>query len=300
MWILRQNFTAPVRGYLIGFDPFSAAQPAVATQQPSPAQMPMQGQMSQQQQQMPQSVPSAAVPGRPSGVVSNVQDNLNGFGSTQPATGGESPLEKYSSLFDNGQSKQGQQQQQQQQQTQQQQDQSIQEALDLMKYGPADYQAAASKLSFTSGIDSSMFQAALGGDAEALMKILDSVGRNVFAAASHSSSKLAGTALKQNLEQYDRGLSDKFKNFSLNQSQQNIVNNSAPILNNPAVQPMLKQAMALMAKSYPEASSEEITNHAIAYLRDVSSVINGTQQNAQQMQQQQLQDNKGYGDLFGM
>lgn len=296
MWILRQNLTAPVRGYMIGFDPFSQA-PTMAPQQGNVPQQQMQQQQMQQPQQMPQSVASATVPGKASGIVANPADAMNGFGATQPSAGGESPLEKYSSLFDNGNNQQ--QQQAQQQQQQKQQDQQIQEALDLMKYGPADYQEAATKLSFTNGIDSSMFQAALGGDAEALMNLLNQVGRNVFSAASHSSAKLAGTALKQNFEVYDRGLGEKFKQFSLTQSQQNIVNSTAPVLNNPAVQPMLKQAMGLMAKSYPEASSEEITKRAIQYLQDVGSVLNGNG-NQQQQQQQQNNESRGYDDLFGM
>ena len=299
MWILRQNLTAPIRGYMAGLDPFAPAPMQPQMQQP-------QQQMQQPQQNMPQSVPSATVPGQNSTIVSNQQDNQSGFGSVQPAAGGASPLDNYSNLFDNGNNQQAQrnqqtnQQGQQQQQQQQQQDQQIQEALDLMKYGHSDYQATAAKLNFTQGIDSSLFQAALSGDGEALSNLLNSFGRNVFAAAAHSSSKLAGTSIKQNFEQFDKGLSGKFKEFSLSNSQQSIVNNKAPILNNPVIQPMLKQAMQIMSKAYPEATAEEITNHAVKYLQDVSGVINGNQANADPQQQQQQQDQRGYADLFGM
>lgn len=301
MWILRQNFSNRMNGFGIGIDPFA---PAPAQAPAAPAQQ----QQQQMPQNMPQSVPSATIPGQASGIQSNQQDNLNGFGSTQPATGGASPLDNYSTLFDNGNNQRGQggQQQQQQaqqnQQQQQQQDQQIQEALDLMKYGHSDYQATAANLDFTSGIDSGLFQAALSGDGESLSKLLNSFGRNVFAAAAHSSSKLAGTAIKQNFDQFDKGLAEKFKSFSLTNAQQSIVNNTAPILNNPVIQPMLKQAMQIMSKAYPEATAEEITNHAVKYLQDVSGVINGNQQQAgqQNQQQQQQQDQRGYSDLFGM
>lgn len=303
MNILRQNLTAPMRGYMIGIDPFAQSPAMQQGQQPQQQQyMPQQ-----QQSNMPQSVPSATVPGQNSLIQSNQQDNLTGFGSVQPATGGASPLDNYSSLFNNGNNQQGQgaqqsnQQGQQNQQQQQQQDQQIQEALDLMKYGHSDYQATAAKLDFTNGIDSSLFQAALSGDVEALSKLLNSFGRNVFAAATHSSSKLAGTAIKQNFDQFDKGLAGKFKEFSLSNSQQSIVNNKAPILNNPVIQPMLKQAMQIMSKAYPEATAEEITNHAVKYLQDVSGVINGNQNQAvQQQQQQEQEDQRGYADLFGM
>ena len=298
MRILNHSFM-PMSGLMIGFDPFTSS----PTMAPNAGGAPQQQYGQQQQQaQQPVSVPSSAVPGAPSGVASNQADNLNGYGSTQQATGGASPLENYSALFDNTQSNQQQQQATQQQQQQQQSDKQIKEALDLMKYGLNDYQAAAGRLNFMDGIDSSVVSAALGGDVESLQNMLNTFGRNIFAAATHSSGKLAGTAIKDNFEVFDGSLAEKFKSFSLSNVQQNIVNNDAPILNNPVLKPLLKQAMTLMAKAYPEASSEEITKHAVKYLQDTSSVINSSFANGgnQQQQQQQQQAGGRYSDLLSI
>ena len=286
----------PMSGYCVGLDPFGPA-PVAAMPQGMPQGM-QQGQGQGQQMSMP--VASAVVPGLPSGMSHNPNEQ-NGFGQTQQATGGASPLDKYNAMLDN-KDKSGTEGQGKPAATAEQAQQE--QMLDLLNLGYGDFLSSGRQVqkSFTSGIDSAKIQSALSGNTDDFMSVLQQVALNTFAAASFGSSKLAGNYANQRLSGFEKTLDDRFRDFDQGRASQNINalgKEKGVDFNAPALVGMRDMALEMFKRSYPEAGREELAAMSMEYLQTMANHIAGSGSTAQGGKPQEEQA-RSFSDLFGM
>ena len=203
--------------------------------------------------QTPAPASSGIVPGMVvEGATPNPADLNNGMGNTAPATGGQTPLDEYAKLYDNKPT-----------------DKGAATPPDVLAAPMTDYQTAAGKLDFTSGLDPEVAKAALGGDVESLMTLINGAARNAFAQSSYSSSQVTKAALNTRMDSMKAGLPEMLRKQQANSG---IVDNNAA-LKHPAVQPLVQAVQSQLAQQYPEATPQELEAHTVKYMQGMSSLF---------------------------
>lgn len=138
---------------------------------------------------------------------------------------------------------------------------------------------AAKGLNFSKNIPAALKQKALAGDHEAFDQILDHLGRQSFAAASHYSEKSFSSSSQKMKDEITGSLPDQFRQFSLANSP---IKN--PILSKPGVKPVVEGIRLQLASKFPDAPTEELQAKAEKYFLDMASELTGHQalQNTEQ------------------
>lgn len=205
--------------------------------------------------QSPAPAASGIVPGMSvDGVAPNPADQNNGMGNTAPATGGQTPLDEYSKMYD----------------TKPVGDENKSTPPDVLAASISDYAAAAGKLDFTRGIDPELSTKALAGDPVALMEMMNGVARNAFAQSSYSAGQVTKSALESRLNEVRGSIPEMVR---MQQAKAGMLDaNSA--LKHPAAQPLVQAVQAKIAQQFPEATPAEIQNHTLTYLREVGGLFN--------------------------
>jgi len=218
-----------------------------------------------QQQNNQQTPPNGAAPnGQQS--AQNQQDMNNGKmpgSSSEPAN----PLDAYKSLWDNAGKPQ-------------QSEQAPSFNLDPKLVGEVS-----SKINFAEGIDQNMVQQALGGDIQAFMQVLNSVGRNAYSQSLQHGSTLTDKFVGARSEFEAKGLGSKVKGVLTEQAV-----GSIPNANHPVVKQQLRETAKMFAAQYPEASPQEIAQMAQKYVTDLASAFQTQNQGQEGQKQQQPQD----------
>ena len=128
-----------------------------------------------------------------------------------------------------------------------------------------------SKLDFTKGINPELVQKAQGGDAAAMMQMIQEVGRNAYRASLEHTTKLTDTHLGQRSEyesqRLQRGVKDQLTSDALATNAN---------FNHPVIKAELNRIARQFANSaeYADASPQEIANAAKQYLNDLHSAMN--------------------------
>ena len=208
-----------------------------------------QPQQAPQQQQAPAPQPQQQQAPQPA------QDNNTVPNATNSPTHneGESPLANYADLWDNfGKPN---------------------EEGNLLNFDKDKLGDLAGQMNFASTIKPEQFQAVAQGGEEAtkaLSDILNAVARQSYLNSTETTTHLLNSALKNSKDDIFSKLPDHVKKLdvSANLSKQN------PMLNNPAVKPILTALESQLSAKYPNASAEEITQHAQTYLTELSGVFN--------------------------
>lgn len=124
------------------------------------------------------------------------------------------------------------------------------------------------KTSFTANLNQEDVSAALGGDAAALMRILDMQGRNIMQAAVGMSGRLAEHGINSNNSKFDGTLDSRMRDFMIRNQ-----NATKPQFDHPLAKSMLSAMKSQFARSNPTASPQEITTMAENFLMDFSNTM---------------------------
>lgn len=147
----------------------------------------------------------------------------------------------------------------------------------LAPLDPAAFKQQVAQANFTSSIAPETMQKAMSGDATAFAEAINSAAREAFSAAAQLSHGLAENATRSGIERMDGMLDGRMKNYSLRTQN---VSNAA--LTHPAVQPMLNAVKIQIAQSNPSLSPTEVQSQAEQYFDQMTSVLQGSKQQAQQ------------------
>jgi len=130
----------------------------------------------------------------------------------------------------------------------------------------------ANKMDFTKGINPELMSKATGGDAAAMMQLIQEVGRNSYRASLEHATKLTDTHLGQRSEfeskNLKRGVKEQLTSDALSAGNAN--------LNHPVIKAELNRIAKQFAASpeYADASPAEIANAAKNYMTDLHAAMN--------------------------
>lgn len=214
-------------------------------QQPGQQQGPQQGQMQhpQEARQNPQQQPGQQNPngsGGPAG--SQMQGPANS--TMNPGGNPANPLDPFLQLMTPSKEVLTQQQQEAQMQNQ---------GLFGDQFNPEAINGALKNTNFANGLDPAKMQAALGGDVNAFMEVLNSVSQNAVSTAIQASKGMVEHGVKTGTERFGSSLDSRIRNYSLKNQ-----NSSNPALQHPLGKALLGTVTQQIATANPKLSPEEV------------------------------------------
>jgi len=132
-----------------------------------------------------------------------------------------------------------------------------------------------SKMNFTQGVNPELLQKASGGDASAMIELIQEVGKNSYRAALEHTTKLTDTHLGQRAEfeskKLVKGVKQQLTSDALGSSDN-------ANFNHPVVRAELNRVAETFAASpeYADASPQQIANAAKKYMQDIHDAMNPT------------------------
>lgn len=141
-------------------------------------------------------------------------------------------------------------------------------AVPLFSLKPEDVQAAASKLDFTSNINPELAQKALGGDAAALMEMINTATRTAFVASTLNGANMMNDGFGRHGRAIDAALPDRLKTHALTNAR-----SEDPVLSHKAAQPILRGMMLTIKQNNPHLSAEQVQTAAEAYVRGLGEAF---------------------------
>jgi len=171
-----------------------------------------------------------------------------------PSKDTENPLDSYQKMFDNAAK-----------------NSDIQ--APSFSIDPAVLAEVSSKMDFTKGINPELIQKATGGDAQAMIQLIQETGRNAYRASLEHTTRLTDTHLGQRSEYESKKLQQGVKKQLTSDA---LSSNSNANFNHPVVKAELNRIAGDLARSteFADASPQEIANAAKKYFGDVYSAIN--------------------------
>lgn len=137
---------------------------------------------------------------------------------------------------------------------------------------PQQLMEAAGKIDFTKSITAEESAAIIAGGegaAKALATILNKTSQQVYAQSAFATSEIVKEAIKKSNEQNQATMEAKFKSFNLKEG----LNADNPAFSHPAVAPIVKSVQDQLAIKFPNASTEELKNMSLQYVRDMATVL---------------------------
>jgi len=147
------------------------------------------------------------------------------------------------------------------------------------KLDPKVLGEVSTSMDFTKGVQSELMDKALQGHTQALLAVIQSVGRNAYSASLEHATALTETHLGQRAayetQQLNKGVKQQLTSNALS---------TAPNYNHPVVKAELNRVAAQFASGNPDASPQEIATAAQKYITDLSAALApaSTSKNAQQ------------------
>jgi hypothetical protein len=138
----------------------------------------------------------------------------------------------------------------------------------VLSVDPAQIQERVKTIDFTRSIDPARAQAALGGDPNALMEIINSATRNAFEMSlqmNAASVNAAGNTLGERVKNY---MPEAYKQQQLQSAPV-----SNPVLEHPSAQPLLQATRQQIARQNPTLSVAEVNKRAEQYFSDFSAAF---------------------------
>lgn len=176
-----------------------------------------------------------------------------------PSKSAENPLDAYAKLFQNAAS-------------------TSEIQAPSFSIDPKVIGEVAGKLDFTQGLSPEILQKAQGGDAAAMLQLIQTVGQNSYRAALEHSTKLTDTHLEQRSEfeskRLQKGVKDQLTYDAL-------VNQDNPNTSHPLVKAELNRIAKQFANSpeYVDATPQEIAKAAYNYMNDLQKALNPSDPN---------------------
>lgn len=169
------------------------------------------------------------------------------------ATGEVSPLSEYSKVWDTPANGTG-----------------LPSSVPQFTTDPAKLTEISKTIDFRNAIDPELAKKALTGDMDSFMQVLNQVGQAGFAQAAGMSSTLVQKAMTAQNEKLQNELLPEFaRRDAISSSLRE--NNS--LYSNPAIAPMLHSLEKQFSAAYPNASPQEVRDHATRYMQGVSEQV---------------------------
>jgi len=147
----------------------------------------------------------------------------------------------------------------------------------LGQLDPAAFRQQIANTNFAANVPAEKITAALGGDQQAFMEVINSAAREAFAASAQLSHGLIEHGVRTGAERLNGTLDSRIRNFQLRTQ-----NASNETLQHPAVAPMLNAVKMQLASSNPTLSPEQIQRQAEEYFSQMADVLTAPKQQAAQ------------------
>jgi hypothetical protein len=150
----------------------------------------------------------------------------------------------------------------------------------VFQLDPAKVAATANQMDFTAGIQPELITKALGGDAQALMDLLNTTARNVASAVTINSGNMVNQGLLANNQRVKETLPQHIRNTQLMD-----MTDDNPALSHPAVQPLVTALKQMAFQKNPNASPQDVHKQITNYLTGLSTAITESSPQAVQTRQ---------------
>lgn len=142
-------------------------------------------------------------------------------------------------------------------------------ATPLFQFDPAKVQEAASKLDFTSNINPELVTKALGGDAQALMDVINGAVRTAFTAQTLNMGNVLNDGFSRHGKAIDQALPSRLRTQAIVTAQ-----SDDPILAHPSMAPILAGLKLTIAQNNPNMPAADVNKAAEEYLKGVGTAFN--------------------------
>ena len=137
---------------------------------------------------------------------------------------------------------------------------------------PTKVNQAAGQLDFTKSLSPELLSQINKGGPEAMSAMLTAmnvIGQQAFAQAAMAGAKVTESAIEAGRNNIKGELPSLVRSHNINSA----LREDNPLFSNPATQPMLEMLADQMQRKFPNATPQEIQNHARKYLVDFSSEV---------------------------
>lgn len=155
--------------------------------------------------------------------------------------------------------------------------------LPNMKVDPKKMFEAAQRIDFSKVMDRTKVEAALKGDSQAFMDVINSVHHSAYANMAMSTTKIIEASLKQMVPKLFEALPNHIRKHVVSDT----VNTDNPIFSDPAVAPVLEMVKQQMTMKHPKASAKEIADMAKKYVSGFAETVTASGKKTGQQQQQE-------------
>lgn len=138
----------------------------------------------------------------------------------------------------------------------------------MFNFKDEDVRAGAAKLDFTADLNPELAQKALGGDAAALMELLNGTVRNAFALSTINTGKLMNQGFQQHATNLDSALPDRLKRHQLLSAE-----SENPVLKHASVKPMITAMKLQIAQNHPQLTPAQVQEAAEQYVIGLSGAL---------------------------
>jgi hypothetical protein len=133
---------------------------------------------------------------------------------------------------------------------------------------PAAFRTQIANTNFAANIPQEKIAAALGGDQQAFMDVINAASREAFAASAQLSHGLIEHGVRTGADRLNGTLDSRIRNFQLKSQ-----NTSNEALQHPAVAPMLNAVKMQIASSNPNLSPDQVQQQAEQYFSQMADVL---------------------------
>lgn len=152
--------------------------------------------------------------------------------------------------------------------------------VDFYQVDPQALQEKISTINFAQGVNPDVVEKALSGDIASFQQALNSVAQLAVTQAITASVQAMRAANEYEQQRLKKELPDFLKEFTIQDKLK-----SSPLLNDPAMAPIVEGLKEKLRQAYPQASAEEIARKAEEYLQGVAAKFQSQPQSSSQEQQ---------------
>lgn len=218
------------------------------------------GEQNQQQQQAPQSKPNTSQ-------IDVIKQNADGNKASK------SPDEIYAEIWN-------------------QEPQAAPGSKNLFNTDPEKFGQAVSNMDFMKNVPKDVVEKVLAGDASALMALINRVGQSAFSTATISSREMIEHANRQQGGSLQNQINEAVRAALASQNLRKRNEN----FTDPTVAPLLQELSGRLRAKYPEATADELSEHAEKMLMSIAQkIVSGSpEEKARQKQQQEVKKSETF------
>lgn len=154
--------------------------------------------------------------------------------------------------------------------------------------------AAVNKVDFTQGLNPELASKALGGDAGALVELINGAVRASFAATQIGMDSKLNDGFARHSQSIDQALPTRLKRHAVASMQ-----SEDPILQTPAISPFVEAMKQMIANNNPNLRPEQVQQAAEQYVTGVAGVITGKKSQAE-LERKQQEEAPNWMQLVGL